>query len=155
MFIRPTFFNAMILALTFFNLPAFAERPHEKRSDADYVLEGFVTEVYQKAGASTQKYIIELRVSKIIKGEKIKQGELFWAFCFQSPKVQSFFGAAGHRSVPVAGSTVRIFVNKRAGLNEGVYPKWVDILKDPAEENNGVHPSSRAIKRKGISDGSK
>ena len=109
---------------------AMAERPHQDRTKADVALEGTVVAVYQQDTQHYTNYIVELSVSKVLKGQNIKVGERFRAFCFQAkPTKQMFMGASGHSAVPKVGSQVRIFMMRKKGQNEGIYPNWMDLIK--------------------------
>ena len=145
MAIRLTVLTAAILAFSITLSSAFAERPHQDRATADHVIEGVVTGVYHRAEGPYQKYIVEMRVSNPIKGDDVHAGDLFRAYCFQGPKDGFFMGASGHLLIPVVGSKVRVFVNHESGLNEGVYPKWIDVLENAMPvDNSGLEPVERS-----------
>jgi hypothetical protein len=110
--------------------PVKADRPVQKRSRADYVLTGLVTAVYSHDTKGYRQFIVEVRVEKVQKGAGLKKGDLFRAFCYQRKEgVNGLeFDTAGHKTVPTEGQRVTIYVNHARGLNEGVYPDWVDVL---------------------------
>ena len=119
-----------------------AERPTQKRENADYVVTGTVTAVYSQETDGYRNYIIDIRVEKVEKGAGLKKGELFRAFCYQRKpgKGGLKYDSRGHTQVPKEGQKVKAFVNRARGLYEGVYPNWFDVLQ---EEKKGEAKSVR------------
>jgi hypothetical protein len=113
--------------------PVRADRPVEKREQADYVVAGAVTAVYSRETAGYWEYVIEIRVEKVEKGAGVQKGHTFRAFCYQRKpgKGGLEFDTAGHTTVPKEGQRVKAFVNRSGGRYEGVYPDWVDIVGGP------------------------
>jgi len=120
-----------------------AERPTQKRENADYIVTGKVTAVYSQETDGYRNYIIDIRVEKVEKGAGIKKGELFRAFCYQRKpgKGGLQYDSRGHTQVPKEGQKVKAFVNRARGLYEGVYPNWFDVLQ---EEKKGEAKSVRS-----------
>jgi hypothetical protein len=120
-----------------------AERPTQKRENADYVVTGTVTAVYSQETDGYRNYVIDIRVDKVEKGAGIKKGELFRAFCYQRKpgKGGLKYDSRGHTQVPKEGQKVKAFVNRARGLYEGVYPNWFDVLQ---EEKKGEAKSVRS-----------
>lgn len=109
--------------------PVRAERLHQKREQADYVVSGVVTAVTSHESAGYRNYVIEIRVEEVEKGAGIKKGETFRATCYRrTAKASLQFDSAGHTTVPREGQQVKAFVMRAGGRNEGVYPNWIDIL---------------------------
>lgn len=126
-FIRIVF---LAIALsTFANGALQAERPTEKREQADYVLSGKVTAVYKHESEGYREFIVEIKISQVTKGDGIKKGHTFRAMCYQRKENKGGleFDTAGHSVVPKEGQQITVFVNRADGRNEGVYPNWVDI----------------------------
>jgi hypothetical protein len=107
-----------------------ADRPIEKREDATYVLSGTVRAVYVQDTKGYRSYIVELTVEQVTKGEGLKKGDCFRAFCYQRKEGAASleFDTAGHTTVPKEGQRIKVFVNRARGRNEGIYPDWVDVL---------------------------
>jgi tetratricopeptide (TPR) repeat protein len=108
---------------------AFADRPVEKRADADYVVSGTVTGVYSRDSEGYSNYIIEIKVDQVEKGA-VNKSDFFRAFCYRRKpgKGGLQFDTDGHNTVPKEGQRIKAFVTKGYGWNEGIYPDWVDIL---------------------------
>jgi hypothetical protein len=127
----------MLFVVTAFSVrPAHAARAAQKRENADYVLTGLVTAVYIREGQGYNHYVVEVKVENVDKGDGIKKGDYFRAFCYQPSsegKISFFDDHHGHKIVPKEGQQVKVFVNRAGGRNEGVYPEWVDILSDSAK----------------------
>jgi hypothetical protein len=109
-----------------------ADRPTEKRETATYVVTGTVQAVYVHETKGYKSHIIELTVEQVNKGDGLKKGDCFRAYCYQrKPGAGGLeFDTAGHTTVPKEGQRVRVFVNRAGGRNEGVYPDWVDLLSE-------------------------
>ena len=113
--------------------PVHAARAAQKREQADYVVSGLVTAVYSRESQGYNNYVVEIKVENVEKGDGIKKGEYFRAFCYQprsGGKLSLFDDHHGHKIVPKEGQQVKVFVNRAGGRNEGVYPDWIDILSD-------------------------
>lgn len=130
------------IVFTLFVIAAFSVRPvqaaraTQSREKADYVLSGLVMAVYTLEGQGYNNYIVEIKVGDVEKGDGIKKGDYFRAFCYQpngKGKLSPFDDHHGHKIVPKQGEEVKVFVNRAGGRNEGVYPNWVDIQGDDAE----------------------
>jgi hypothetical protein len=108
----------------------YADRPDQKREQADYVVSGAVTAVFRREITGYHEFIIEIRVEVVEKGAGIKKGDTFRAYCYQRKEGKGGleFDTAGHKTVPKEGQQVKAFVNRAGGRNEGVYPDWIDIL---------------------------
>jgi hypothetical protein len=127
----------MLFVVTAFSVsPAHAARAAQKRENADYVLSGMVFAVYSQETQGYNNYIVEIKVESVEKGDGIKKGDYFRAFCYQ-PRQGGTLGVFddhhGHKIIPKEGRQVKMFVNRAGGRNEGVYPDWVDILSDSAK----------------------
>lgn len=119
----------MVLALDVTLVPA--ARPNQKREQADYVVTGVVTAVYSQETTGYRNFIVEIKVEEVEKGDGIKKGDTFRAFCYKRTARASIqFDTAGHTTVPEEGQRVKAFVNRARGRNEGVYPNWIDILSE-------------------------
>jgi hypothetical protein len=107
-----------------------AGRPNQKREDASYVFSGQVRAMYVAGAKEYKAYIVELKVEEITKGDRLKKGDIFRAFCYQN-KAPEPFQTRGHSKVPEVGQHIRVYVNDARGHNEGVYPDWFDVLPNP------------------------
>lgn len=107
---------------------ATADRPNQKRENADYVVVGKVGAVYVRNTEGYREYIIELSVEAVEKGEGLKKGDTLRAFCYQRKEGKGGleFDSAGHSAVPKEGQRIKAFVNRDRGRHEGVYPNWFD-----------------------------
>jgi hypothetical protein len=107
-------------------------RPIESREQADYVISGLVTAVYGRETTGYRDYVIEIRVEQVEKGASIARGDTFRAFCYQRKEGKGGleFDTAGHDTVPKEGQRVKAFVNRAGGRNEGVYPDWIEVVRD-------------------------
>ncbi len=105
-----------------------ADRPVEKRDNADLVIVGTVRAVYARDTEGYKEYIVELAVEEVAKGFAPKKGEAFRAFCYQrkAGKGGLEFDSEGHTAVPREGERIKAFVNRAGGRHEGVYPNWFD-----------------------------
>jgi hypothetical protein len=109
-----------------------AARPIESRDNAYYVFIGTVRAVHMQETKGYRDYIVELIVEQVTKGDGLKKGASFLAFCYQRKQgVDGLeFDSAGHKTVPKEGQRVRVFVKRADGRNEGIYPDWMDVLSD-------------------------
>jgi hypothetical protein len=107
---------------------ARAERPVQKRENADCVVTGKVMAVYLHDSEGYRQYIVEIRIEDVDKGDGLKKGDTFRAFCYQRKdgKGGLEFDTAGHSAVPKEGQRIKAYVNRERGHNEGVYPDWFD-----------------------------
>lgn len=112
--------------------PASAARPVVKREKADYVLTGPVQALYIQESKGYRSYIVEIKVEEVEKGEGLKKGDTFRAYCYQRKEGKGGleFDTDGHKVVPKQGQRVKMFVMHGGGHNEGCYPDWIDVLAD-------------------------
>ncbi len=109
---------------------AFAARPIQSRDKADFVVSGKVQAVYMSGTAEHASYIVEMQVDEVAKGDGIKKGDIFRAFCYQNKTTSLEWDTAGHKTIPKAGQRIKVFVTNGRGRHEGVYPDWMDVLDD-------------------------
>lgn len=110
--------------------PALAERPPESQDDATHVVEGLVTGVFMREDRSNRSYVVRIVVDKVIRGADVKEGDYFYAECFQRRKEAPRIPAAyGHRAVPKEEQRIRAYVIRDIGRSEGIYSDWFQILK--------------------------
>jgi hypothetical protein len=121
----------LILALFSFVL-ARAERKTQSRQDASHVVVGEVTEVFKSEGKTHIFYVVRIRVEMLEKGSGSAKGQHFYAECFERKPHKGTGvaapGISGHSAVPKVGDRVRVFVNEKESIYEGVYPNWYDAL---------------------------
>ena len=104
-----------------------ADRPVEHRTDADYVIVGNVDAVYVRDAGAYWNYIVELKVEGVEKGNGLKPGDTFRAFCYHhKPGKGGFFDEAGHDAVPREGQRIKAYISRGNGRHEGIYPNWFD-----------------------------
>jgi hypothetical protein len=110
---------------------AAAELPMEKRDAATHVLTGEVIAVYQRdMGPICFDYVVALRVSKVHKGDGIKEGEVVYASCFKRKKlIDPPPSAAGHLLIPQEKQVIQVYLKREGGRNVGIYPDWADLVK--------------------------
>jgi hypothetical protein len=123
-------FVALLVLLLIFWTLVQAARPIENRDDASYIVIGTVKAVYLQETKGYRNYVIELLVEQATKGEGLRKGDFFRAFCYQRKAGAAGleFDTEGHKTVPKEGQRVKVFVNQAGGRYEGIYPDWVDIL---------------------------
>jgi hypothetical protein len=125
---------------------AFADRASEDRDKATHVVVGRVEGVYgeEAAAGANRHYVVEIAVEKVERGDGLKVGDVFYASCYRpNPKAPDqskmserelkaylFTVDGGHNAVPTRGDRVRVFVRHSRGKYNGVFPDWVDVLKD-------------------------
>jgi hypothetical protein len=95
--------------------------PEELRETATNVVVGKVLAVYERPESAGNwkytRYVAEVRVEKVEKGDGLKPGELvyarYWRKAWQG-KGNPPPDTAGHRGLPAAGDTTRIYLAKNA-----------------------------------------
>ena len=109
---------------------ARADRIDQERTEADYVVTGKVNAVYVHESEGYKSYIVEIEVEAIDKGDGLKKGDVFRAYCYRRKpgKGGLEFDSAGHKSVPKEGQRIKAFVTNGRGSHEGVYPDWFDVI---------------------------
>jgi hypothetical protein len=138
--------RVVVLAALAFPLVSFADRPMESRDRATHVAVGRVEAVYAQDGATgaNQNCVVEIAVEKVERGSGLKAGTVLYACVYRpNPKAPDlkkmtekeqkrylFTVDGGHDPAPRPGSRVRVFLIHAAGRYTGVFPGWVDILKD-------------------------
>jgi hypothetical protein len=128
--------GVLLVTLTII-LPAHAEivpkSPEQMQKMATHVVQGKVKAIYAssaRAGNYQQThYLAELAVDKVEKGEGLQEKQLvyvrYWTQAWAGPG-QPPPGTAGHRGLPTAGQSVRVYlVNKGydggGNVNDGGY----------------------------------
>ena len=78
---------------------------------------GTVNAVYLQETKGYWNYVIELLVEQAAKGEGLKKGDFFRAFCYQRKEGAAGleFDTEGHKTVPKEGQRVNVFVNQAGG----------------------------------------
>jgi len=131
---RP-FPGAVVAALVF--LPAaWAERPPQKKGEAELTFEGTVESVELTKEETVNYYLVAIKVSKVHKGDVLTAGKTYKVYCWRVMKFKpGTAGAAGHTAIPEKGDQIKAYANKyetRGGF-EALYPNWFDRLdKDGA-----------------------
>jgi hypothetical protein len=112
-----------------------AERAPEERSKATHVLTGTVEAVFVSESKTVRSYIVAINIESMDKGDGYKEGERFYASCYQRKKSDKVLDKnellaydPGHDLVPEIGQRIKVFVHRRGGKFEGVFPDWVDVL---------------------------
>ena len=125
---------AIVLAAALASWPgtAGAERMPERKEAADYILTGRVEKVFKRQEGRRHEYVVLLAVREVHKGEGVKAGDAFYAYCFQVAKVPLVPVAeeGGHDAVPQEGQTVKAYVRHRGGRHEGNYSDWFEVVPD-------------------------
>ena len=114
---------------------AVAERPGENKEEADYILTGKVEKVFKRQDGRYSGFIVQLWVREVHKGQGVKRGDTFYAYCFKmgaSPVPVT--EASGHTSVPEEGQTIKAYVHHRRGKYEGNYPQWYEVIEPQKEK---------------------
>jgi len=127
--VRGLLLRALVLTVGLTTIePVRADRPIQKRENADYVVVGKVNAVYVRDTEGYRQYIVELSVEEVDKGQVLKKGDTFRTFCYQRKKGKGGleFDTVGHAAVPEEGQRIRAFVNGGRGHHEGVYPDWFE-----------------------------
>jgi hypothetical protein len=129
-FTLPTVF----LCLTTWASSAGAERPGEKKHDADYILTGKVEKVFKRQDGRYSGFVVQLWVREVHKAQGVKRGDMFYAYCFQMGKPPvPVTEASGHKSVPAEGEVIKAYVHHRRGKYEGNYPEWYEVVEGKKE----------------------
>mgnify|MGYP006276073091 CR=1 FL=1 len=125
---------AGILVLTSTAL-TMADGPHEPRQSATDVFSGKVVAVYRNKGRVLDACVVEIAVDMVEKGDAAKPGMTVYTFCRINPPGATVKpGQTGHSMAPEPGQSVRVFIKHANGKNEGVYPDWVDVLKETSSQ---------------------
>jgi len=121
-----------------------ADAPHEPRQNATDVFAGKVVAVYRNKGRILDECVVEIAVDTVEKGDAAMPGMTVYTFCrINPPGANVKPGQTGHSMAPEPGQTVRVFIKHANGKNEGVYPDWVEVLKEtpseaPAEQRDAA-----------------
>ena len=112
-------------------LMAFAERPTEPVTRADYVVVGQVTKVFHHDFWSQDQYVIQIRIEAVEKGDDYREGDFIYAYAFQrKPNVKGDeTSARGHTSIPEEGQRIRARIKRGRGEMEALYPEWFEVLE--------------------------
>lgn len=106
-----------------------AERPPQKKSEAELVFEGEVTDVEVAREDSVDYYLVSIKVAKVVKGDVLTVGKMYKVAGWQVTKFKpGTAGAAGHLAFPKKGDRVKAYANKyetRGGF-DALYPDWFD-----------------------------
>ena len=136
--------SSVVLALVI-SSELFAEKVPESRDEADQVVTAKVAAVYSRTKILDPdspfkekriEYIIELDVMEVHRGAEAKAGKRFYVHCFQrddselAPGVSPPPGMSGHREIPKEGQVIKAFTRYAHQTNNGLYPHWLDVLKD-------------------------
>lgn len=105
-----------------------ADRAPQSREKATYIFTATVRSVYVRGTETEADCVVELVVDEVTKGEGLKKGRTFYAYCSKHTPKPGSFDAPGHNKVPERGQRVKVYVNDAQGKNEGVYPDWFDVL---------------------------
>jgi hypothetical protein len=129
-----------LLALT---TGAFAERRPEERSEATHVVVGTVEGVYVQEDKEFRKYVVEVAVEKVEKGDGLKAGDTVYVRCYlwnrdyykgrklsEKEEKEIALRWSSYDGVPVAGQRVRAWTRRHAGKQAGLYPAWYEVVKD-------------------------
>jgi hypothetical protein len=109
-----------------------AERPPQKKSEAELAFEGTVESVELTKEENVNYYLVALKVSKVHKGDVLTAGKTYKVYCWRVTKFKpGTAGAAGHTAIPEKGDRIKAYANKyesRGGF-EALYPDWFDRLE--------------------------
>jgi hypothetical protein len=123
---------AIALAAALVIAPAFAERPPQKKSDAELVFEGTVEAVERTPEENVDYYLVTIKATKIHKGDVLTAGKVYKVHGWRVTKFKpGTAGAAGHLAFPQKGDRIKAYANKyesRGGF-EALYPDWFDTLE--------------------------
>ena len=120
--LRRLFAVAVVVALV---APVRAEKvplsPEELLKTATHVVTGKVAAVYSRTATEGDwkytRYVAEVRVGECAKGDGVKKGELVYARYWQRTWVGSGQmppNTIGHRGLPAADDTVRVYLARNA-----------------------------------------
>jgi hypothetical protein len=139
--------SGAILVLGFVLIPvSLADRAPERRDSATHVVVGKVEALYfqEAARGANQGYVVEIVIAKVERGSGLKAGDTFYASCYrpnpkapdlsklseQEQKAYLLTVDGGHKAPPRPGDRVRVFVKHDRGKYHGIFPDWVDVLKN-------------------------
>jgi hypothetical protein len=85
--------------------PAQADRPRQRRDQADYVLGGAVQAVYARDTKGYRADVIESKVEEVEKGTGLNRGDTFRAYCYRRKAGMGGleFDTAGHKAAAATG----------------------------------------------------
>ena len=112
--------------------PAQAEKVHETRDRATYVVTGIVQAVYTRDASGCLNHLVEIKIEEIEKGTGLKRGDSLQVSCFQRKSAAGIPlpGPSGHKAPPQEGQRIKAFIISGSGVNAGVYPNWFDLLSE-------------------------
>ena len=127
---------------------ALAERPTEPRESASYVVTGTVAKVFaHDPGDNSQfvHHIVQIRIDGVERGAGYKERDFIYAYVMRrKPGARTDLpGIGGHRGLPEEGQRIRAWIKHARGKMEGLYPRWFEVLDDPADENAGGRSAPR------------
>jgi hypothetical protein len=144
--VHPPIRHAVLVVALASPLVSFADRPQESRDKATHVAIGRVEGVYAQEGATgaNQRCVVEIAVEKVERGGGLKAGTALYASIYRpNPKAPDLKKMTereqkrylltvdgGHDAAPRPGTRVRVFLIHSAGTYTGVFPRWVDVLKE-------------------------
>ena len=111
---------------------AVAERPPQKKSEAELVFEGVVESVERTPEENVNYYLVTIKATRVHKGDVLTAGKTYKVHGWQVTKFKpGATGAAGHLAFPQKGDRIKAYANKyqsRGGF-EALYPDWFDRLE--------------------------
>ena len=126
---------ALAVAMALLGIPANAERPPQKKSEAELVFEGTVESVDRTPEENVDYYLVTIKATKIHKGDVLTAGKTYKVRGWRVTKFKpGTAGAAGHLAFPQKGDRIKAYANKyesRGGF-EALYPDWFDNLPKDA-----------------------
>jgi hypothetical protein len=126
---RGRFIAVVALALAIVAGSARAERPPMSKKEATVIVRGEVQRIFTRKVPGQVGYLVEILVDEVERGDRVKSGDVVYAFCFQN-ELNGMPGAKGHRAIPKERDDLRAYLFARDhGMLEGLYPEWFEPLK--------------------------
>src|SRR5262249_13916791 len=99
--------------------------------------------VYVQQDKEFHRYVVEIAVEKVEKGDGLKAGETLYVRCYlwnreyykdkklsEKEEKQIALRWSSYDGVPVIGQRVRTWTRRQAGKQHGIYPAWYEVVKE-------------------------
>lgn len=130
--------RAAALFVVFASAVAVAEKvpmsEEGRKAEATHILKGTVEQVFSRKetkpnGEVVTKYVAELKIAKVEKGEGLKEGQLAYVRYWHISEMKTP-GASGQAKLPKAGDTVTVFVERAEdGAMDALFPNGMEFGK--------------------------
>jgi hypothetical protein len=124
---------------------ALAERPTEPRESASYVVTGTVSKLFTRDPGDDSEFvdhIVQIRIEGVERGDGYGKGDFIYTSVMRrKPGARTDLpGIGGHRGLPEEGQRIRAWIKHARGKMEGLYPRWFEVLDQPADDSARPDP---------------